>query len=614
MKYAKWGGAKPAFALPILFEEKAKKQMKKFSARLFRLSALFILIFSLTACSGPLQSQWVKAPGWSRARMLGTTLVNDASPVVLDDLGQIYLFFIEPDGESAHPKVTALDQQAEIVWERSLEVDLSLPNEPGLLWDGEALRLYWIDSGKLFTARLSATGEVISPAEQLSGEAEVETYSAVQAPSGEVLVWFAGSRRHPGLYALPADGQAPLLVDEAGTRPFIRFDSEGGLHASWAHIPTGYGDFAVLYAYGPDGEYRPGEGQVLFTEGLNPSSIIQGPWLAEAQGETYILWTKEIKTGSSGGTTITNYLHFPAGQPAEAGRPELVYMPVEYRLEYSQESGAGLKSGLRVPLTGDTGMESRLTEVWVNPRIEKEALIAFHSLVNYTWRQTKGQVSTAYFRDGQPVEYQLISFSSVNSTSPAVTSDREGYLYLTWLEKSEQPGYLVYFTSTAPGIRLAYDRLESEDVGRLAAETSFGLLMGAVLSPPAAAIWLIPALVVLALTTPLRRDREKTGLSPGSAISLGLAIIAFWFAKLASLPGARTYVPFSAWIPIIPAWLSGPLQILVPVLTGIVAVLVAWHYTYKRSSRASLYFLLIYGAVDTLLTMAVYGVLIYDAF
>lgn len=546
--------------------------------------------------------------------MVGTTTVNDASPIVLDDSGQIYLFFIDPDGETAHPKVTALDQQANILWELVLEMDLSLPNEPGLLWDGEALRLYWIEAGKLFTARLSPSGEVISPAEQISGESEVETYSASQTPSGEVMVWFAGSRRHPGLYALPAGGQSPLLVDEAGTRPHVRFDAGGGLHASWAHIPIGYGDFELFYAYSPDGEYRPGNEQVLFSEGHNPSTLIHGPWLAKAQGETYILWTKEIKTGASSGTITTNYLHFPAGQPAEAGMPEPVYMPVDYRLEYSQEPGAGLKSGARAPLTGDTEMEPRLTEVWVNPRSEREALIAFHSLINYQWRQRKGQVSTAYFRDGQPVEYQLISFSSVDSTSPAVTSDREGYLYLTWLERGDLTGYVVYFTSTAPGIRLAYDRLTAEDAGRLAGETAFGLLSGAALAAPAAAIWLIPALIVLVLTTPLRRERENTGLSLGAAISLGLAIVAFWFVKLASLPGARTYVPFSAWIPVIPAWLTGPLQLIVPVLTGIVAVLVAWHYTYKRSSRAALYFLLIYGAVDALLTMAVYGVLIYDAF
>ena len=97
-------------------------------------------------------------------------------------------------------------------------------------------------------------------------------------------------------------------------------------------------------------------------------------------------------------------------------------------------------------------------------------------------------------------------------------------------------------------------------------------------------------------------------------ISLALVLVAYWAGKLVTLSDTLTYVPFSGWIPIIPAWLGILLQLAVPIAIAIVALRIAWHYTGHRAIQSAFLFLIIYGLVDSVLTMAIYSGLLFDAF
>jgi hypothetical protein len=52
----------------------------------------------------------------------------------------------------------------------------------------------------------------------------------------------------------------------------------------------------------------------------------------------------------------------------------------------------------------------------------------------------------------------------------------------------------------------------------------------------------------------------------------------------------------------------------VPLLITGLALAVAWRYTYGRDRPSPFFFLLSYMALDSVLTMAVYGVTFYGAF
>ncbi|MFW6182580.1 MAG: hypothetical protein ACOC8X_02200, partial [Chloroflexota bacterium] len=159
-------------------------------------------------------------------------------------------------------------------------------------------------------------------------------------------------------------------------------------------------------------------------------------------------------------------------------------------------------------------------------------------------------------------------------------------------------------------ISAALQELRPVDVQQMVFESIFGLLAGAVLAPFAAIVWLIAPLVILGVTTFMRREGEGL-ISAGTALSLALALAAFLAVKGLTLPGFNEYVPFSAWIPVLPEWLGAVLQWSVPLLITIVGLIVAWQHTFRRKSQSVLYFLLIYAAADSLLSMAIYGSVVY---
>jgi hypothetical protein len=121
-------------------------------------------------------------------------------------------------------------------------------------------------------------------------------------------------------------------------------------------------------------------------------------------------------------------------------------------------------------------------------------------------------------------------------------------------------------------------------------------------------------MIVLGLAS-LFRGESKSLLSPRKLIALALALAAYWVSKWISLPGMREYVPFSAWLPFIPAWLNAPLMWGVPAVIAALGLWAAWYTIFRRGEgRSPIFFLLIYAAVDGMLTMAIYGVVILSAF
>ena len=575
-----------------------------------------LLTVALSACAGSIGERlWLNASGWNRAQLVGNTLLGDPVPLALDDEGRVYLFLIGGDRDAPRPRIVALNRRAETIWDRTYEVELSRPDQPRLFWDGQALQLFWLSDQKLYNACLDATGHLEELPLLLSGEAKVDAYDAVPGPGGTMAVWFAGPRRAPGLYALsPGAPTEATLVDPLGIRPDLQYDETGTLHAIWAHHPPGYGETRFFYAAYPDGLYSPGGETDVVEPRVGPTSVLHGPRLGLDRQRAYLFWTIEVRTGQEAGLVSTNYVHLPLGQPSLVSSVYQLWVPATYHLDYDESPlEEGLESGERLSLAeGHYRITGRIGDVATDSAAEQELVIACNVQLEHLRRKQAVQVSTVFFRDGDPEAYQLLSFTLPYSADPAILSDQAGYLYVTWLEKGELPGFVVYFASTAPDIRDTLGAITWADLGRIGGETLFGLMSGA-LFLPFVLVWMIVPMVVLGLTLRIRRDDESiTGL--GTLISLGLALGAYWMGKLVTLPAMRDYVPFSAWLPTLPAWLNLSLQIGVPLSIAGLALLIAWRYTFGRQNRSLLFFTLIYVVIDGVLTMAVYGVILFDAF
>lgn len=584
--------------------------------RVGRYVFVFTSLILLTACAGGEAREWLNAPGWSHGLSLEETRIGDPVAMAVDDEGEIYLLFVTAVNGQLSPKIIALNRQAEQVWERTLPASLSQPDKPALIWDGQVLNLFWMASNSLYQAQVDPTGTIVMEPRLLSGDKGVDSFDVALNPTGLLTVWYAGQRREPGLYALlhgDLMGEA-VLVDAEGVRPSLQYDDVGNLHASWIHYPTGYSDTTFYYAVYGGGAYREGRETAVHQPLLKPTDILTGPWLGLDRGQVYLVWNISVRTGPEAGKILTEYLFFPPGQPELATRPEAVVVPNTSALDYAYQPDDGLLAGERVLTIGDYARTTAVTDAALvaTNRPAAEMALAFDAIVQHEFRKERGQIGVLYLQNGIVNGYQLLTFSPTASVKPAIISDAKGQLYLTWLERGDSGGFQIYFASTAPDMVTALSGLTSGDFTRIARETTFGLLSGAVLSPILVALWLLLPLIVLYATSFLRRGQPGETITVGTGISLLLAGAAYWTVKLLTIPGMRNYVPFSAWIPGIPAWLQLPLQIGVPVLITLAGITAAWYFTYRRNSESILNFLFIFGAVDGLLTMAVYGFQFYN--
>ncbi len=574
-----------------------------------------IALLTLAGCSSDARRRlWLKAPGWSRAQQVGEMSIADPAPLVLDERGHIYILTMNEEAGHDFPHIQALNRQADVLWEASLAGAVVRPDKPSILYDGQTLLLYWLSQRVLYHARIGVNGELLSSPQAISGEAAVESYSAVVDGEGNPHIWIAGTRQEPGLYVLEDGGAKLTLVDAEGITPQIRFDDGGMLHAVWAQRPPGFGDTRFFYAGYEDGIFDPEEQTVISEPKIATTSFLIGPVLGLDQENVTVIWSIEIRTGTDAGQANTFYLTFPKGEPGLRS-PELrLRIPIEHDLPYEEyQVNDRFLAGPRVLLDpGPSPQTGSLKGITTNPLPGPEMTVGLQAQFSHLWSKQATQTALVYFQGGLPTSYQMLSFTRTSSSRLVVRSDPDGYLYVTWLEPGD-PSFRLYLASTAPDIRESLGAITADDVGQISGEVIFGMLVGAVLAPLAGGVWILLPLLTIGLTSFLRR-RSQGLKSPGTVISISLGVLVFVAAQYATIPGVKEYVPFSAWFPRIPGWMQGPLQILVPLSITVGSLWAAWHYTYRRQNQSPLFFMLVFAGLDSALILAVYGILIYGAF
>ena len=594
--------------------------MKVREKRWIFIGLFWLMVFLLTSCSGPDEHIWLKSTGWSRALFLGNTSLNDPVPMALDDNGQIYFVLLSSDAARTENffDVIALDADGQPLWEQSIsEIKLERPDTPQIVWDDGLLRLFWLDNESLYTLLLDEDGNLLGSASALSADIAVDSFSFAVDDSGGHTLWFAGPRDNPGVYSLSSfngDGEI-ITVDPDGIRVQIEYDNQNNLDAAWLQYPLGYGKSKLFYGqYAPDVEFDAVTPEIVYELSIGPSNFLEGTVMGVDENNVYVFWTVMIRTGISAGGVDAFYLHFPLGKPEQATEPQKVSMPADYATEVETFSGGSFNAGERVVLQNAVGVQtSELEEMMTTSAQAGEVAIIFRSPTQYLWRKVRDQVNVAYFSQGEPTSYQPLSFSTELSTSPNIINSAGNDLYATWLEKIEDDWYAVYFASTSTPIDETFSHSTGREVGRVFAQIAFGILVGILMAPIAAGVLVVVPLGILFLFSPLRKIGSERIQDAFSILSIILGIVAFWIGKFAMLPNLLNYVPFSAWIPEISAALSQILRFGYPFFTVLLAIFVAWFYTYHQSNKSTLYFTLIYVGVDSLLTAAVYAVLIYGA-
>ncbi len=584
--------------------------MKK-TTKSFYLLLFFIFTLAISACAAQPERLWIKTPGWSRAQLLGNTRVGDPVQLAVSEEGNVHIFFIAATEDGPRLHIQKMDRDANTIWTQTFtEIELFNPSEPKLILDGEVLHLYWVMQGSLYRSRVDTSGGIVSSPEVLSGKKAVKTYDVARSED-EVTIWFSGTEDQPGLYTLQ-DGEI-VLVDRDGFQVDIQYDRNGTLHVIWSRSSPDGNRYDIYYGAYPAGRFEPGFAKIAASPLVFGTVIFEGPHLGLDRTDAYIFWSITHLSGEEAGTAETLYTHFPIGHPEVASNEKNLTVPYSYDLNYEEMESDAPPTGERVHLQeGFVGGGRYITQVNPGPTVGDELVVAFHARLGYLLRKTQSQVSSVFLHDGVHKGYQQLSFTSSFSSQPAIFSDEDGHLYLGWLEKGSEPGWMVYFASTAPSLMDGLGGITTDDMSRVAAEAIFGLLTGALLIP-VAFIWIIPTMIVFVIFSRLLRSDEKVTDIRG-LLTLGITLVALWVAKIGVLPGIRTYVPFSAWIVFLPDWIRIPLLIGVPILIAVLSLGLAWIISSREEQPTTYKLIVAYIVIDGILTMAIYGVLVYAAF
>ncbi len=584
---------------------------KSYSRLLLLVLGMLLAGLALSGCSGQTDRIWLKAPDWSRAQFIGDTVTGDRPVFALAPDNSVAFMLVGSQNDRTYPKAVFLDGQGQKRWEREYpDINMARPDQARAYWAEDAVQAFWLSNESLYHARLDpANGLMDAPPRKISGDIRVGDYAVAVDDAGKLIVWFSGPRIKPGLYRFEnndLDGK-PVLIDETGIRPTLAFGADGKLHALWARFPMGQPEVTVRYA--ADALNGPDEAAIhtVATPDAALGSVFIGPIMGLTADTAYVFWSIEIRTGVAAGSVDARYMTFPLNDPTATSRPEQLYLPSNYHLPYETWLNDGFQAGRRSP-TDISPRTGKITQLYPHSSDLSELVTIQRELVQFSMRDTAYQVGTLFFNDGVPDSYQLLSFTGGESRSPYITSDADHWLYASWMERGEVDGFRIFYASTNPAIVNAYARLSPEDYQTLAARTGFGLLSSALLFP-FILMWMIAPIILYLITFPLRRSHEGV-LSKGDILSLVIAIGGYWFAKANFLGGMTSYVPFSAWLPIIPDWLALPLQIIVPAIILGLGLGMAWLLTYRRQNPSSLLFLVIYLAVDGVLSAAIYGPLI----
>jgi hypothetical protein len=326
---------------------------------------------------------------------------------------------------------------------------------------------------------------------------------------------------------------------------------------------------------------------------------VQDPVIGVAGDWVYILWSVFARSGLESGTGWTEYVAFPKDEPATLS-PTRVWMLSEEEQPYTPYDGAYELSVLAPAVTSPALTSSYILEPDTATSRENELAVAISMMQEFRLQEII-QMAVLLFNDGEFDGYQMAGKTDKFSMDGILQSDPKGYMYMSWREGT---GRQLFFAATEPELHDQLNRYGSADFFQALIGGGLEAVTGALFFP-LSMIWFIPGALLLGIWK-LRRD-DETVQDAGSRILLVVAILLYQGTKILFMPTITTYIPFSAWLDV-PSGLGTMLQIMVPLLTFGLGILVAELNRRRRPEMSSIVYFFIACGIDAILTLMIYGV------
>jgi len=576
-----------------------------------------LVMLALTGCEAPEAERSRKvSPDWSRGVRLGVAYFGEPITLVADEGrgGSHIVWTGQKEGEQ-NLHYLRLSPQAEVLLERDLETPLSRPRRPQLLLDKDGrLHLLFLarppgsEMLSLFHALLGDEGQIAAGPARLSAlDQGVELYRAVLNAAGQIAVfWSVEHGADPGIRYVRLDEEgsptsSPNLLVAGGTAFDVQVDAGGTLHLTWFQPWANDQGQEVRYASFTDARIEPVTG-VRLTDMPTPRGvIIWGPTLGLDTTNAYVFWSREYRLGLEAGTAETHYTTFLLGAPVPGEKP-LLLPPVSEPV-YDEHEGPFGYANLAY-LASELRYDSGYLTMPVPVAGQMSELPVLVTMKVFEPGRAKAQVMVAVFAQGKLLGYQFLAQTTLFSQYPLAVSDAAHDLHTIWSDLAGRGRHIVYFASTSSAVKDRIDRFGPNDVATSGLNMLWGILSGFVVLP-LTLLWILPAVIWLAIYTFLGRGEDLT-YRP-ARIALAVGVLLYLGSKFVWMPTILDYIPFSAWVPLPLQSISLLLRLLTPAIILALACLAGYARVRRADTRSVFSFMVPFVLVDALLTIAIYG-------
>ena len=582
---------------------------KSTSSKFFSFVLFILSMFLLAACSSTPERSRKPSADWGRGLPIGADASGTVGMVVEEDGETIHAVwpFWAQDGQEGI-RYIQLDGLAEIKVSKDVVLVSGQARTPRLLKAQNGfLHLIWAarsgtgDKWQLWYAQIDGLGSLQGVPIQIS-EAGSGALQYVVAESGDGGIWVAwedvasGGINLIGISALGERQAEVRHVVSAGRKPAIQTDKQGSIYLAWMDA-----DSNLSYERIESSTALPVTGTTLLHIPLGTGATLEAPVLGIADDMVYVFWSILYQSGLKAGTATTEYLVFPQDSvDVRSGVSEIWTLPFEEQ-PFRQDAGVYSYSEL-VPAAYINRTSTFIYAPAMVQHPSTEMAVAMASQQEYRL-DSNIQIAVAILENGEYKGYTIATKTQAISGDPVLAADGDGNLHLIW--QDGVTGENVYYTTTDPMAREVLDRPSLQDITTLILAGGLESLTGILLFPLAFP-WMFPGLVVVVIWRLVKNDEDLTNRV--SQILLVLSVLLYQGSKVVIFPTMVDYVPFSAWVDIPSAW-QLVLRIMVPLLIlGISVGVAEWFRRRKESEASTLTYYFVVVVVDTVLTLAIYGV------
>lgn len=570
---------------------------------------ILLAVILLTGCGGVGQKTR-KPPGdISRGLPISSEAVGPPSAVVNPEGNLIQVVIPTQDGETGNTfQYIQLDQDARIIVDQDLDLGLApYVRSLEVVEIGDKLHLVWAareSTGKNWELRhaiINTDAEIVSPPKLVSlGTERVSQFEVTGDDQGDLtIVWEDGGSSSLYITRLSKQGNIispPELIIVEGELPAVIAD-QGSIHLAWMRGGQ------LFYAEVKENTSFPLEGEELASIKVALGNRLDGPVIGITDSHVYLFWSILRQVGLEAGTAITEYLVFPKSEPNQSRRELVTIFPVSEDLLQPYQGSLALSLAVPAPSEDYLSTNNVLDPRTLRSPAQGTMIVAISASQSIRL-DSHMQIMVGIFEGGVYQSYIVGTRTTEISQNPSISLDAAGDLHLIWQEGFT--GNRIYYATTAPAAKARLDRVALNDFSTLIFSGGLEAITGILLFPFAFP-WMAVGFVIMIVLRLARNDEDVT--QPLSKLLVVIALLSYQVSKLLFLPDMLIYVPFSAWLDI-PEGVGVIFRIAVPIIIiGLGIAAAEWRRRRRNSPTSSLGYYMTAVLLDTVLTLAIYGVI-----